>query len=389
MIDLAIEDMQLPNKVMQYLDDPDEYLGIPKKHASRGSTYNLLEAINKEYEASVGGALNLFVVIGADNLKDLPKWYRYKDLIKKYKFIVVTRPGYPVTDVPKGMDYYVLSLACEGSSTDARQALLKGKLYDALEHMTPNVMAYAVDNNLYRPKLVGGGPDLLPDGSNYDRYRYDKAANTVDIAIVRLNGKSLEVLMIKRKWNPCAGKWAIPGGFVDICKEESLDTAALRELEEETSVKGIPVKQLGTYGEPKRDPRDRVISTVYYAVIPQGGMSDQKLKALDDAEEYQWMPLSEDMPVDGIAFDHAIILKDLINKLKDDARYTPLPFSLLPKKFTWKQVADAYEALLGSPTLNIRRKLNSRYDIVASGGKVKGQHRPASLLSYIGEKNKL
>jgi 8-oxo-dGTP diphosphatase len=91
-----------------------------------------------------------------------------------------------------------------------------------------------------------------------------------------------------------------------------------------------------------------------------------------------------------LAFDHALILQDLIKTLRKEAKYTPLPFSLLPKHFTWKQVADAYKALLGREPQNIRRKLSSRYLIKEVGEKVKGsRHRPASLLEYLGEKDDL
>jgi 8-oxo-dGTP diphosphatase len=359
--------------------DPDE--GMPEE--SFGSTFNLAQKIHDLYPG-----YEIKIVIGSDNLADLGKWYRSDTLLACYEFLVVNRDLADISKAPANLQFSLMPYSGKGSSTIAREFLYKEDYDGALSYVISGVVQYIKEKGIY--KYVTGGPELLADGSNYDRNKYEKAANTVDIAIVRLNGQDLEVLLIKRKWNPYQGFWAIPGGFVEIVKQEGLETAAIRELDEETHAQGIPVEQLRTYGEPDRDPRDRVISTVYYALLPQGGMDNQEIGAYDDAKEYQWRILSDEMETSDLAFDHAQILKDLLKVLRKEARYTPLPFSLLPKQFTWKQVTEAYKALLGREPLNVRRKISARYLIKEVGSKVVGaRHRPAKLLEYLGEKNEL
>jgi 8-oxo-dGTP diphosphatase len=355
-------------------------VGQPEK--SWGSTWNLANLVEKKFPD-----YKVMLVIGADNAMNIQHFYNAKKLLGKFEFICIAR-GEGTEYVPKGMRGIAVAVDLPGSSTDARKLLYKQDWSGAEEYLFGSTIHYARENNVYR--LVTGGPDLREDGENYDRSAYAKAANTVDIAIVRLNGESLEVLLINRKWNPFQGMWAIPGGFVDIAKAEGLDKAALRELEEETNVKGIPVRQLATYGDPDRDKRDRVISTVYYALLPQGGMDEQKLQAMDDAGSYQWRVLDEEMDISDIAFDHAKILMNLLGTLRELSKYTPLPFQLLPPQFTWKQAQEAYTALLGHPLLNIRRKLGHRYMIESVGERVKGMpNRPAGLFQYQGEKDGL
>ena len=355
---------------------------------SSGSTWDLAAEMSEKFPD-----YEIVIVIGEDNIPDLHKWYRYEDLSALYSFIVVGRKGEasdPLEQPAVSASYTRLPYDGRGSSSDARAALAAGDTHGASKHLTGAVLSYIRKNGLYKPKLVTGGPELLADGSNYDKNAYPKACNTVDIAIVRLQGEKLEVLLIKRKWNPCQGMWAMPGGFVDISKNESLADAAVRELDEETGAVGIPVKQLGTYGDPHRDNRDRVIDTVYYALLPQGAADSQKIQAMDDAGDYQWRELSWTMDTADIAFDHAAILRDLMTELQTVAKHTPRPLQLLPPQFTWKQVEDVYKAMLGYRTSNIRRKLGSLYEIVGVGDKVVGaRHRPASLLEYRGVRNGL
>jgi 8-oxo-dGTP diphosphatase len=360
--------------------DVDADLGMPEE--SFGSTWNLAHKVQELFPD-----YKVMIVVGADNAMDLPNFYRGKELLKTFEFICISRGGY-TGPVPATLEGIRLEMDLPGSSTDARKLLYAKRWGEVTKLLHDCTMQYCRDNKVY--KLVTGGPDLLPDGSNYDKDAYAKAANTVDITIVRLNGENLEVLLIKRKWNPHQGMWAIPGGFVEIIKEEGLESAAIRELEEETQAVGIPVTQLATYGEPGRDCRDRVISTVYYALLPQGGMDKQNLKAKDDAKEFQWRTLSEDMETSDLAFDHAAILMDLLKLLRKEARYTPLPFSLLPKMFTWKQVQASYKALLGREVSNIRRKLGRRYIIEDAGSKRSGdRNRPAGLFRFKGERDQL
>jgi 8-oxo-dGTP diphosphatase len=130
-------------------------------------------------------------------------------------------------------------------------------------------------------------------------YDYPHPAVTVDIVVIRNGGGEPQVLLIRRAQEPFKGKWALPGGFVDI--DEDLERAARRELEEETGLKGIPLKQLHTFGAVDRDPRERVISVAYLALVSEA----VEARAGSDAAAADWFPLAA---LPALAFDHGEIL---------------------------------------------------------------------------------
>jgi 8-oxo-dGTP diphosphatase len=174
---------------------------------------------------------------------------------------------------------------------------------------------------------------------------------TVDIVIFTLREGSLQVLLVKRGVPPFEGQYAIPGGF--IREDESLEEAALRELHEETGVRNVFLEQLYTFGDPKRDPRGRVITVAYYALITSDKLS---LVAGADAAEAQWFPASGVPP---LAFDHKSILDYALERLRNKLEYTTVGFQLLPEKFTLGELQAVYETILGRPLdkRNFRRKL--------------------------------
>ena len=174
---------------------------------------------------------------------------------------------------------------------------------------------------------------------------------TVDIVIFTLREGSLQVLLVKRGVPPFEGQYAIPGGF--IRGDESLEEAALRELHEETGVRNVFLEQLYTFGDPTRDPRGRVITVAYYALIASDKLS---LVAGADAAEAQWFPASGVPP---LAFDHKSILDYALERLRNKLEYTTVGFQLLPEKFTLGELQAVYEAILGRPLdkRNFRRKL--------------------------------
>lgn len=230
---------------------------------------------------------------------------------------------------------------------------------------------------------------------------YERPSVTTDILVFTVQNKEiadirkadkkeLKILLIKRKDHPYIGQWALPGGFVDI--NESLEEAARRELKEETDLDNIYFEQLATYGDVGRDPRMRVISSAYMALIPSRHL---KPKAGDDAEDVQWFNISREevkfsddediwilhlcsddekvkisykviekhvrrgvslevetivvpdsLTEDGLAFDHSRIIVDGLQRLKNKIEYTAIAFNLVGDLFTRSEIKSIYELIL-------------------------------------------
>ncbi|MCS7178720.1 MAG: NUDIX domain-containing protein [Anaerolineae bacterium] len=162
---------------------------------------------------------------------------------------------------------------------------------------------------------------------------------TVDVVMFTLREDDLQVLLVQRRHPPFAGMWAIPGGFVDM--GESLEDAARRELEEETGVRSVPLEQLGAFGDPGRDPRGRVITVAYFALIPPDRVQP---RAGDDAAEARWWSLRALPP---LAFDHDRILHCARKRLRRELMSTPIASELLPETFSLDTLQRVYETLLG------------------------------------------
>ncbi|PQO45781.1 NUDIX hydrolase [Blastopirellula marina] len=170
-------------------------------------------------------------------------------------------------------------------------------------------------------------------------YEYARPSVTVDCVIFGLDDDGLKILLIQRDGQPFEGCWALPGGFVEM--SESLDDAALRELQEETGVSEVFLEQLYTFGEVDRDPRTRVITVAYYALV---NLKDHKVEAATDARAAAWFEL-DDLPP--LAFDHNQILQVAQERLQGKVRYQPIGFELLPEKFSLRQLQRMYETVLG------------------------------------------
>lgn len=140
-------------------------------------------------------------------------------------------------------------------------------------------------------------------------YEYPRPMLTVDVVAITKQTDQLYVLLIQRNQEPYQGSWALPGGFVEM--DEPLETAAARELAEETGLAGIPLEQLHTYGDPQRDPRGRVISVVYYAFIPAG--TSINLRGGSDASQVRWFPMTE---LPELAFDHQKIIDEALSRFR-------------------------------------------------------------------------
>ena len=168
-------------------------------------------------------------------------------------------------------------------------------------------------------------------------YRYPHPAVTTDCVIFGFDGTNLKVLLVERGIDPYKGKWALPGGFLRM--DEDAEQGALRELQEETGLKTAYIKQFHTFSTPDRDPRERVITIAYYALVRL-----QEVKGGDDAARAEWFDLTA---VPALAFDHDLILRMASNELRKQIHFEPIGFELLPKQFTIKQLQLLYEAILG------------------------------------------
>ena len=209
-------------------------------------------------------------------------------------------------------------------------------------------------------------------------YQHPHPAVTTDIVIFTIRQDELKVLLVKRANAPFQGEWALPGGFVAL--DESLEEGARRELQEETGVAGVYLEQLYTFGKPDRDPRERVITVAYYALIPT---DEVEIRAATDAEGVSWYGM-EELP--NLAFDHAEILDAAHERLVAKLEYSTIAFQFMPKEFTLTDLQTVYELILREPVdkRNFRKRILSLKLINETGKERKsGAHRPAKLYRVI------
>jgi 8-oxo-dGTP diphosphatase len=207
-------------------------------------------------------------------------------------------------------------------------------------------------------------------------YAYPHPAVTTDIVIFTIDADQLKVLLIKRKHEPYANFWALPGGFVDI--DEDIEAGALRELNEETGVTGVYLEQLYTFGQPQRDPRERVITIAYYALVPIDKMSPE---AASDAIDVNWFPCSK---LPKLAFDHPDIIAMARQRLAAKLNYSTIALQFMPTTFTLSELQNVYEIILDEPLdkRNFRKRIKS-YNCLKETGETRhnNKHRPARLFT--------
>ena len=208
-------------------------------------------------------------------------------------------------------------------------------------------------------------------------YQFARPALTVDVVVFALDEQDLQVMLIERDLTPFVGSWALPGGFVRI--HETLDQAAARELQEETGLANIFLEQLYTFGQMDRDPRERVVTVAYYALVNLAG---HDVKASTDARKAAWFSVN-DLPK--LAFDHRQILDVALERLRGKVRYQPIGFELLPEKFTLRQLQHLYEIILDRPLdkRNFRKKVQSM-EVIKETNEIETDvaHRAARLFRF-------
>lgn len=200
---------------------------------------------------------------------------------------------------------------------------------------------------------------------------------TVDCVVFGFDDSDLKLLLIQRGIEPFKNSWALPGGFV--LQKESVDEAARRELLEETGVENVFLEQLYTFGTVERDPRSRIVSVAYYALVRKELFA---ISARTDAKDARWFSLNE---VPKLAFDHAEIVETAIKRLRGKIRYQPIGFELLPQKFTLSQLQHLYEVILDEQIdkRNFRKKILGMDILKALDEYESGKaNRPAQLFSF-------
>ena len=205
-------------------------------------------------------------------------------------------------------------------------------------------------------------------------YEHPHPAVTVDVTIFTIVDDSLRILLIQRRNPPHQGAWALPGGFVDI--DESLKHAAWRELKEETGISAAHLEQFHTFGHPRRDPRERVISVAYFVLLPA---AKPRAEAGSDAERAEWFDVRA---LPELAFDHPKIVARALHTLNDRIDDPGLVFRLLPETFTLPELRRAIELIRNEPLdrRNFRKRMLKQGLIEPTGDLSKrGAHRPAKL----------
>lgn len=206
---------------------------------------------------------------------------------------------------------------------------------------------------------------------------YERPAVTVDLVIFTVNEHMLKIMLVKRAENPFADCWSIPGGFLKA--GESLDDAALRVLKQKTGMENVYVEQLYTFGDPKRDPRTRVITVTYFALIP---WKDLVQPESDKVTDLTWVSVDQ---LPKLAFDHQEIVKYAIQRLRAKASYSNIVYGLMPRQFRLSELQNIYEIIINDKLdkRNFRKRMLATGLLQETGKKDQaGAHRPAMLYKF-------
>ncbi len=213
---------------------------------------------------------------------------------------------------------------------------------------------------------------------DYNIHDFDVPLTSVDMAIFTVRESQLQVLLVKRAQHPALGKWALPGGFIDLKKDKALGDTAQRKLKEKTGVDTPYLEQVESFGSAKRDPRGWSVTVAYLALIAS---EDITLSKDDSSEEVTWVAIEEVEKQFDLAFDHQQILETCYERLKSKVQYTSLPVNLLPNEFTLTELQKTFEIILGSNVekKSFRRRMIDAEILEETGTMRTGSNRPAKL----------
>ncbi len=206
---------------------------------------------------------------------------------------------------------------------------------------------------------------------------HNHSSVTIDVAILTVKDDDLKILLVKKNSEPFRNMWALPGGFIKM--NESLEESAKRSLFEETGVRDVYLEQLYSLGDPKRDPRGRIITVAYFALINSDKI---KLQAATGVSGVQWCSVKH---LPKLAFDHEKIVSYALQRLRWKLEYTNVAYSLVPERFTLTELQNVYEVILGKvlDKRNFRKKILS-LNIIKDTKEVNHDvsHRPAKLYTF-------
>jgi ADP-ribose pyrophosphatase YjhB (NUDIX family) len=180
--------------------------------------------------------------------------------------------------------------------------------------------------------------------ANYDVHDFDVPLVTVDMAILTVKADALCVLAVKRSEFPKQGRWALPGGFIDLARDRTIEEAARRKLAEKTGVDTAHMEQVITVGNKKRDPRGWSITVVYMALVAADQLSQASSAS---ADEISWVPVDSVAEKCKLAFDHQDLLAHCVERLRTKSTYTWLPSNLMPELFTLTELQHTFEIVIG------------------------------------------
>ena len=214
---------------------------------------------------------------------------------------------------------------------------------------------------------------------NYNPKDFDAPLCTVDMAIFAVEEAALKVLLVQRNEHPYKGRWALPGGFADLKRDSSIDATAHRKLIEKTGINTPYLEQVESIGDAMRDPRGWSVTLLYFALIDFDALGP-KNELVTGSEKTQWILIDEALKCE-LAFDHALLLRKALNRLRNKTRYTALPISLMPKTFTLTELQTMFELILGSSLQkkSFRRRLEASNLLIETGEMRATARRPAAL----------
>ena len=226
---------------------------------------------------------------------------------------------------------------------------------------------------------------------NYDAQEFDRPSVAVDVVLMTVEDDAMQVALIERTEHPARGCLALPGTFVGI--DESLDNAAARLIEAKVGLTGIFVEQLYTFGAPNRDPRMRVVSVAYYALVNPERLTNLPGDACLSPIDVPWtgeaggvITVRNDGTPGELAFDHGRIIATAVKRLRGKLGYAPIGYQLLPPTFTLRRLQQVHETILGKPVNkdSFRRRMLASGDLEATGTlEAEVGHRPAELYRFI------